>query len=552
MNGRQGPGDGWHVMSGKRNDHEKDELKPGGMSFAAVFLPEFPVQAWRQRVPGLRGASLVLLEGVAPGERVFSLSAAARAKGVEHGMSRVQAEAAGPELLRARDVGEEERAFRELCRVVEGFSPRVEAVGSPANGYAAAAAVRGALLLLDRSGMHRLFGSAEAYAERLHAGLAGAGFVAARVATAPNAAAASVLARAVRQTACVEEEELAARLAPLPVSLLPCEPRLRQLLARWGIRTFGELARLPEAALISRLGQGGRRLQLLAKGEAEHLLVPEEPAFTLRESLTLDSSLVLLDSLLFVLSPMLEALLCRAMERAYALRRVRLTLQLEGIAQAHVLEVRPAVPTSSRDLLLKLLNLELQARPPRGGIVGVRLQAEPAEPPAAQRGLFQAEFPEPGRLDLLLARLRSIAGEDRVGSPVLRDTHQEDAFTVGPFEPVLGEQGSAAERTGATVSIRASVGEGMQSPDRLAIRMLRPPQPVRVTVREERPETLYWQGSRMPLVSATGPWHSSGCWWNGESWDHAAWDITVEEPCMALHLRQEHGSGAWFVVGVYD
>ena len=541
-------------MSGKeRDDQGQAELKPGGMSFAAVFLPEFPVQAWRQRAPALRGASLVLLEGVAPGERVFSLSAAARAKGVEHGMSRVQAEAASPELLRARDMGEEERVFRELCRVAERFSPRVEAVGSPANGYAAAAEVRGALLLLDRSGMYQLFGSAEAYAERLHAELAGAGFVAARVATAPNAAAASVLARAGRHTVCVATGELAERLAPLPVSLLPCEPRLRQLLARWGIRTFGELARLPETALISRLGQGGRRLQLLARGEAEHLLVPEEPAFTLRESLALDSSLVLLDSLLFVLSPMLEALLCRAMERAYALRRVRLTLQLEGIAQAHVLEVRPAVPTSSRDLLLKLLNLELQARPPRGGIVGVRLQAESAEPPVAQRGLFQTD-PEPDRLDLLLARLRSIAGEDRVGSPVLRDTHGEDAFTVGPFEPVVAESSTAEGpgAAGATVSIRASVGEGMQSPDRLAIRMLRPPQPVRVTVREERPETLYWQGSRMPLVSATGPWHSSGCWWNGESWDHAAWDITVDEPRMALHLRQEHGSGAWFVVGVYD
>lgn len=548
------------AMNGKeRNDGGKAEGKSGGMSFAAVFLPEFPVQAWRQRAPELRAAPLVLVEGVAPGERVFSLSAAARAKGVEHGMSRVQAEAfcaaACAEGLRARDMREEERVFRALCKVAERFSPRVEAVGSPANGYAAAAEVRGALLLLDRSGMDSLFGSAEIYAERLHAELAGAGFVAARVATAPNAAAVSLLARACLRTACVEAEDLAAKLAPLPVALLPCEPRLQQLLARWGIRTLGELARLPETALISRLGQGGRRLQQLARGEAEHLLVPEEPAFTLRESLALDSSLVLLNSLLFVLSPMLEALLCRAMERAHALRRVRLTLQMEGIAQAHVLEVRPAVPTSSRDLLLKLLNLELQARPPRGGIVGVRLQAEPAEPPAAQRGLFQTEFPEPDRLDLLLARLRSIAGEDRVVSPVLSNTHREDAFTGGPVEPVPGEPGVEAaegEKPGITVSIRASVGEGVQLPERLAIRMLRPPQPVRVTLREDRPETLHWGGSRMSVASATGPWHSSGCWWNGEAWDHAAWDITVAEPGMALHLRQEHGSGAWFVVGVYE
>ncbi len=546
-------------MIGKeRNGQGQMEKEPGGVSFAAIFLPEFPVQAWRQRAPELRGASLALLEGVAPGERVFSLSAAASKEGVEHGMSRVQAEAVGAQRLRRRDLGEEERVFRELCRVAERFSPRVEAVGSPANGYAAAAEVRGALLLLDRSGMHRLFRSAEVYAERLHEDLAGAGFVAARVATAPNAAAASMLARACRRTACAEAEDLPGKLAPLPVSLLPCEPRLRSLLTRWGIRNLGQLAGLPETALISRLGQGGRRLQLLARGEAEHLLVPEEPAFTLRESVALESPVELLDSLLFVLSPMLEALLCRATERAYALRRLRLTLQIDRVAQAHVLEVRPAVPTASRDLLLKLMNLELQARPPRGGIVGVRLQAEPAEPPAAQRGLFQTEFPEPDRLDLLLARLRSIAGQDGVGSPVLSNTHREDAFTMGPFQPELvqAELGEPAGDGGGMgeveITLQASAGEGMQAPDRLAIRMLRPPQPVRVSVREERPETLFWGGSRMPVASATGPWYSSGCWWNGEAWDHAAWDITIAEPGMALHLRQEHGSGAWFVVGVYD
>ena len=77
------------------------------------------------------------------------------------------------------------------------------------------------------------------------------------------------------------------------------------------------------------MGQQGRRLQLLARGEADHLLVPEEPEFTLIETTALDSPLELLDSLLFVLSPMLEKILRKAMERAYALRSVRLTLHLE-------------------------------------------------------------------------------------------------------------------------------------------------------------------------------------------------------------------------------
>ena len=48
--------------------------------------------------------------------------------------------------------------------------------------------------------------------------------------------------------------------------------------------------------------------------------------FTLAETVALDSPLDLLDSLLFVLSPMLEALLSKAMNRAYALRSMRLVL----------------------------------------------------------------------------------------------------------------------------------------------------------------------------------------------------------------------------------
>ncbi len=51
-----------------------------------------------------------------------------------------------------------------------------------------------------------------------------------------------------------------------------------------------------------------------------------KPEFTLSETTALDSPLELLDSLLFILSPMLEAILRKATDRAYALRSLRLTL----------------------------------------------------------------------------------------------------------------------------------------------------------------------------------------------------------------------------------
>lgn len=191
---------------------------------------------------------------------------------------------------------------------------------------------------------------------------------------------------------------------------------------------------------------------------------------------------------------MLEAILRKALDRAYALRSLRLTLQLEK-AQPHSIAVRPATPTQNRELLLKLLNLELQAHPPQAGILSVALDAEPAKPKTAQRGLFQAQFPDPDKLELLLARLRSIAGERNVGSPRLQNSHAEDSFTMAPFRPSLH---ASAERD--------------PLPSRLAIRTFRPPQSVRVNCWGDQPRSMVWQGSRLTISSCAGPWHSSGSW----------------------------------------
>ncbi|MGI4854810.1 MAG: hypothetical protein ACRYF4_12285, partial [Janthinobacterium lividum] len=354
------------------------------------------------------------------------------------------------------------------------------------------------------------------------------------VGTAPNAEAALLLARSTQNVVCTDRDSIRGKLFRLPVSLLPCEAKTLAVLSRWGIRTLGEVAALPDTALISRLGQQGRHLQSLARGEADHLLVPEEPDFTLSEITALDSPVELLDSLLFVLSPMLEAILSKAMDRAYALRSVQLVLDLER-APPHALEVRPASPTQNREMLLKLLNLELQAHPPHSGIVRVTLSAEATQPQTAQRGLFQAQFPEPDRLELLLARLRSIAGEDNVGSPQLQNTHSADAFTLVPFQPTL--QDSAAATT---------------LPSSLAIRMFRPPQPVRVTCWQDQPHAMVWAGSRRAITAAAGPWHSSGSWWDGQVWNHDFWDVVLTDPVQALRLQQDHGSKTWSLVGLYD
>lgn len=502
------------------------------MSFAAVHIPEFPIAAWLQNEPGLRSRPLVLLRGIAPLEAVASLSAVAQASGIEHGMSKVQADAACAANFRSLDAVEEERAFTAVHGIASRFSPRVQVIAAPANEYAGQDRLAAALLI-DRSGTGSLFGRADKYALRLYQALQEAGFESS-VATASNAGAALMLSRSCQGVLCVEDDDLPRHLASLPTSLLPCEVKTQLLLRRWGVRTLGQLASLPREALISRLGQQGLRLQQLARGEATHLLTPEEPKFSLSASLELDTPVQDLERLLFALSRLLGEIITKAVDHAYAVRRLTVTLALER-AQTHVAHITPAIPTQNRDNLLKLLNLELQAHPPQAEIVALRLDAEPAKPQIAQRGLFQSQFPEPDRLDLLLARLRSIAGEENVGSATLANSHRDDAFSLEDFRPEIDE----------------NVKE-LKVPVRPAFRVLRPHPNVRVQLTDERPHTFFWRGSKLKITLAAGPWCASGSWWDRTQYNCNFWDVQTEEPALTLRLRQEHASKSWSLVGLYD
>ena len=107
-------------------------------------------------------------------------------------------------------------------------------------------------------------------------------------------------------------------------------------------------------------------------------------------------------------------------------------MELEG-GRAHRLSIRPALPSMDRKFLLKLLQLEIAANPPPAAVVSLTLSAEAGQSSKVQLGLFAPQTPEPSRLDVTLARLKAIVGDDRVGSPVLEDTHRAGSFRMEGF-----------------------------------------------------------------------------------------------------------------------
>jgi protein ImuB len=251
----------------------------------------------------------------------------------------------------------------------------------------------------------------------------------------------------------------------------------------------------------------------------------------------LDSPVEMLDSLLFIIGVMLDQLIVRAQARILALASITLHLDLEG-GLAHTCTVRPALPNIDRKLWLKLIHLDLQAHPPQGAILALTLSAQPGSTSKVQLGLFSPQVPEPMRLDVTLARIRSIVGEGRVGQAVLKDTHRPDAFRVEPFlVPASSEL------------------ETKPSSKRLAMRQLRPPEIVIVSVRNRQPDSFVFREKRYTVERAYGPWSTAGDWWKPTLWSLEQWDLVArghDASWLCCCLTRDLTQGHWQVEALYD
>jgi protein ImuB len=238
-----------------------------------------------------------------------------------------------------------------------------------------------------------------------------------------------------------------------------------------------------------------------------HFFQPVEVPFTLEESRELDYPLEEIESLLFGFSVMLDQLILRADARVFALASITVTLQLDG-GGIHTRTVSPRVPTNDKQLWLKLLRLDLEAHAPQAAILGVFLSAEPGATNKVQLGLFSPQFPEPGRLDVTLARIAALVGEGNVGQAVLDDTNRLDAFHIKPF------------------SLPACDSITLASPQpKTCIRQLRPPERVLVTMVNGTPYQLYFRDRRYKVEYAYGPWLMGGDWWTDVTWGQEQWEI---------------------------
>jgi len=231
---------------------------------------------------------------------------------------------------------------------------------------------------------------------------------------------------------------LAAYMAPLPVSLLLSRPEVALLpaaLERFGIRTLGELAKLPRAALADRFGAAGALARDLAQGKDTPLLA-RTAAERLEERLELPESASGVQ-LQRGLELLIDRMLARRERRGRTLRAVVLSAALVegGTWRARVTFREPLADPRRMRLVLSQKLAELPA--PTDVL---RLRAEGFGPPAGDQRSLLAEPAtiRRARLREAVRQARSVAGPDAALRiiPVDPDSRvPERRLTLAPWDP---------------------------------------------------------------------------------------------------------------------
>lgn len=511
--------------------------------FGCIYISEFLLQAVARAEPGLRGerVALALLSGKAPLWSVVAANAAAQRAGVQTGMTKAQvAEFCGVEM-RHRSEAQEKATHAALLDVAWSISPRVEDTAA-------------GTIVLDLEGLASLLGSDEEIARVLMERVSRIG-VHPNVAIASNIETAILAAKGFSGIAILPAGEEAGRLGKLPVRTLSSDTEILETLERWGIATLRALAELPVLQLSERLGQRGVFLHELACGSRLRALVLAQASLTFEEEMELDETVEELEPLSFLLGRLLDQLCARLESRALAVQTVRVWFELEASFEKDVQSLNDesrkktapkefakalTLPVAMRDpkVLLKLLRLALQSDPPKSPIQKIRMTADATAPRVAQSGLFVPRGPDPEKLELTVARLTKLVGESNVGVAELTDTHRAENFRVARWtcgaiaaEERRGSRGKVKRKKQSDAdAVESCVDGNAVKISAAGFRVLRPPLVANVEVDEEnerRPLRVGFSGMRGDVVAASGPWRSSGEWWQEDGWDHDEWDLAI-------------------------
>lgn len=332
------------------------------MRLACIAIPNFRVALERSRAPQIAGRPLAIGDPPPGANQVLDCSPEAAVLGVRHGMSLRDASTVAPDIiLLPSDPVFYARVRDALLGAIEQAEPRVE----PADdGIAFAAIDPQAVEDAQWRSAERLLCAVRDSADvEASAGIAEGKFVAwcAGAVSAPG------------EAAIVLPGNEAAFLAPLSTAFLPVSYETHRRLALYGLRTIGDVARLPLGAVQAQFGAEGKRLWELVRGIDRAPFLPRERTDPVAATLQMPAPTVNTAALLIAARQLVGRLLHQPVMRYRHVRQVRLRLALlDGGSWERTLRLRE--PLGDEDGLFYVLKKTIEPLQLAGPVEEMTLQ----------------------------------------------------------------------------------------------------------------------------------------------------------------------------------
>lgn len=519
--------------------------------FAVLHIADFPLHTVLRNEPDAARRPAALFTGTGKKSVVIAANPAARAVGVELGMTAPQSVARCPSLvIRAPNADAEAEARAVLLAVGFTLSPSIEDTapglctidlrGSIHGQFEPAA--RAAVTELARLGLPATAGLARTPLLALYAARAISRHRALDRARNRNCSGIPITSTS-KITSTIEDTNAPVLLitpateknflAPLPLSAADPSPELAAILSTWGLRTIGDLTSLPRDDIVRRFGAAGLALWQRAVGGAARPIHPVVPPQTFTAALEFEHEIETLEPLLFILRRFLDRLALELLAAQLVAAEIELTLRLANETE-HARGFRLPEPTADAEILFRALHTHLESLHTDATIAAVQLRLVPTRPLVRQQGLFETGLRDPQGFAETLARISVLVGSDRVGTPQLESTHRPDAIKLVAPLPVLPPS--------AALPVHPSIGA--------PLRRFRPPLPARLEFASGCPTHLWTETVCGEIVAQSPAYPSSGDWWQHErEWMRSESDIMLAGGGLYRLLL---ANNVYFIEGEYD
>jgi protein ImuB len=487
------------------------------MLWASILLPSLPLDVFARTLAPTDDRPFVVGSG-GHYPRVVAVNAAARAAGIRREQLVSAAFALAPELLLCdRDEAAEHAALAEVATLALAFTPQ------------ASIALPNAVVA-DIEASIRLFGGLRRLLETLVRAVRARGY-APRIALAPTPTTALLIARAGDVPDVLDIADVAATLAPLPLSLLDLEPATLETLKAAGITTFGAASALPRASLARRFGRTLVDALDRASGRIPDPRVPYRPPPRFERKLPLPAPVDSVEALGFAVNRLVNEFTGWLLARGLGAVRMSLAMIHERYVRERgtaptVATFALGAPSRTPEHLRTVLNERLARIALPAPVEAIVLASEETAP-LAGRNLGLLPEDEAARVIVpLVERLRSRLGDDAV---VVLEPLAEHRPELATTETMPGSPRPASATRADTPA----------------------PRPIWLMDEVQPLDTLL---ETKPCVLRDGPERIESGWWDGRDFRR---DYFVAETqngeVVWIYRDHRYGSddGEWFLHGYF-